>query len=273
MPVPVALQIYTVRDSVAADFEGVVRKVAEIGYAGLELGVKGTMDDRAARLYRELGLEIPSTHGPLPLGEEKNEVLDTMARLGCKRLGTGPGGDDCRTVDRLKAYCDRVNEGWAVAKANGLSLHIHNHWWEFLPLEGSTAHQRMRELLAPEICFQVDTYWVQTGGGDPAMVVRELGARAPLLHIKDGPRLTLPAGTGADYESRHAAMRKVWGESPGMTAVGEGTLDFPGIVAAGTGKTEWLIVEMDKCPTDMMEAVRKSYDYLTGKGLARGRKG
>jgi hypothetical protein len=55
-----------------------------------------------------------------------------------------------------------------------------------------------------------------------------------------------------------------------MTAVGEGVMDFPGIIQAGEGSTEWLIVELDRCATDMMEAVEKSYKYLVGKGLARG---
>jgi len=36
---------------------------------------------------------------------------------------------------------------------------------------------------------------------------------------------------------------------------------------------EWLIVEMDHCAADMMEAVAKSCRYLVGKGLARGKKG
>jgi hypothetical protein len=69
-----------------------------------------------------------------------------------------------------------------------------------------------------------------------------------LLHIKDGP-----------------AVR---GEP--MVAVGDGVLDVPSIIQAGAGSTQWLIVELDACATDMMEAVEKSYDYLVGKGLARG---
>jgi hypothetical protein len=32
------------------------------------------------------------------------------------------------------------------------------------------------------------------------------------------------------------------------------------------------VVELDECATDMMEAVKQSYTYLTGNGLAVGRK-
>ena len=105
------------------------------------------------------------------------------------------------------------------------------------------------ERLSPDVFFEVDTYWAQTGGADPAEVVGRLGSRAPLLHIKDGSC--------------------VKGEP--HTAVGQGIVDFPAIVAAGGDAVEWMIVEFDDCATDMMEAVEKSQAYLTGKGLARGR--
>jgi sugar phosphate isomerase/epimerase len=79
--------------------------------------------------------------------------------------------------------------------------------------------------------------------------VGRLGKRAPLLHIKDGPC--------------------VRGEP--MVAVGDGTMDFSRIVEAGAGSTEWMIVELDACATDMVEAVEKSYHYLVRNGLAHGK--
>jgi hypothetical protein len=57
-----------------------------------------------------------------------------------------------------------------------------------------------------------------------------------------------------------------------MTALGEGVVDIPSVVKAGAESTDWLIVELDRCATDMMEAVRKSYQYLIEKGLAPGNK-
>jgi sugar phosphate isomerase/epimerase len=108
----------------------------------------------------------------------------------------------------------------------------------------------MMKHLSPDVLFELDCYWIKTGGPDPAAVVREVGARAPLLHIKDGP------------------CKK--GEP--MTAVGDGIIDWAPVVQASAGTAEWLIVELDSCKTDMMEAVRKSYNYLVGRNLARGNK-
>jgi sugar phosphate isomerase/epimerase len=99
------------------------------------------------------------------------------------------------------------------------------------------------------IFFELDTYWVQTGGLDPAAVLRELGSRAPFLHIKDGP--TTPEGD--------------------MVAVGQGEMNFPALFAAAQ-KPEWLVVELDRCATDMMTAVRESYDYLISHNFAKGHK-
>ena len=71
----------------------------------------------------------------------------------------------------------------------------------------------MAEYLDPTVCFEIDTYWTQVGGHDPVAVVKELGARVPLLHIKDGP---------ADNKDSD------------MVAVGEGVMDVAGILDAGT---------------------------------------
>ncbi len=84
MPAPIALQLYSVRDALSADFEGVIRRVAAMGYQGVETaGVFGQGVNQAIALFREVGLQVTSAHIPMPLGEDKNHVLDTMLALGC----------------------------------------------------------------------------------------------------------------------------------------------------------------------------------------------
>ena len=230
-------------------FEQVAQAAADIGYAGVETaGFPGTSPEEAGRLFRDLGLVVPSAHTPLPLGGHKREVLDTMAALDCRRIVSGKGPDDFRTLDRIKRTCELFNQASRVARSNGLAFGVHNHWWEFQQVEGRYVYEVMLEQLAPDVFFEIDTYWVQTAGFDPAEVVDRLGERAPLLHIEDGP-----------------AVR----DEP-MVAVGDGVLDFPRIVEASAGWTEWMIVELDACATDMTEAVEGSYRYLVGNGLAHG---
>ena len=238
----------------AGDFTGTIQKIADFGYAGVEgAGVifEHTSPKDAAKLFKDLGLTVVSAHEKLPLGDDKNAVLDRMATLETTRLVCPwRPPESFKTVDGIKAVCDELNAADAVARENGLSLSYHNHWFEYHILDGKPVSQIMLENLAPTVGLEIDTYWVKVGGQDPVQVVKDVGSRAPLLHIKDGPADSIEAN---------------------MTAVGDGVMDWDAIIGAGQGSTEWLIVELDRCSTDMLEAVGKSYTYLTGKGFARGR--
>lgn len=252
MTPPIALQLYTVRDLIGQNnHDAVVRQVAQIGYAGVETaGFPGTTPQAAGKLFKSLGLAVSSIHKfPIPTPVDKQEILDMLGALDTKNCVSGAGPDDFKTAETTRITCEKLNAAAAMLKPYGVKLHVHNHWWEYLKVDTKYAYEYMWEYLSPDICFQVDTYWVKTGGVDPAVVVKKFGKRAPLLHIKDGP-----------------AQQKVH-----QTAVGEGVLDFKAIAKAAAGNTEWMIVELDSCGTDMLEAVRKSYQYLTSMGLARGK--
>ena len=250
MPAPIALQLYTLREAAAVDFEATVRKVADIGYIGVEpAGFPGTTVEAGKRLFDDLGLQVCSAHLPLPIGDKQQESLDTAAALGVTRVVAGQGPDQFTTQDQIKASCDKFNEASANCAEKGMAFTIHNHWWEFLEVDGKLVYQHMLEHLVPEVLFQIDAYWVQTAGPDPAAVIAELGPRAPLIHLKDGP-----------------CTRK-----DDMQALGEGITDFRRIIDAGGSNVDWWIVELDRCGTDMVEAVEKSYTFLTEKGYARGR--
>jgi len=250
--VPIAVQLYTLRDELAKDYESVIRRVAEIGFVGVEpAGFPGTTPEAAGRLFKELGLVVPSAHLPLPIGDNKNEVLDTAIAIGCTRLISAfMPPEQYKTIDSIKQLCERFNEANTVAAEQGMRFGIHNHWWEFEQVEGRPAWEVLLEHLEPTVFFEVDTYWAKTAGSDPVAVLQRLGNRAPVLHIKDGPCIV--------------------GEP--MVAAGQGAMDIPALIAAGEGHTKWLVVELDACATDMFEAVEQSYRYLVGNGLAQGNK-
>ena len=134
MTAPIALQLYTLRQAAAEQgFEKTVRQVAEMGYVGVEpAGFPGTTPEAAGKLFRELGLAVPSAHVALPVGDSKQQVLDTMAAIGSTHVVTGKGPDDFSTVDAIKATCDLFNEANANVQAAGMQFGIHNHWWEYL---------------------------------------------------------------------------------------------------------------------------------------------
>jgi sugar phosphate isomerase/epimerase len=132
----------------------------------------------------------------------------------------------------------------------GATFGYHNHWWEFrLLADGRTAWSHLVERLDPGVVIELDMYWATVGGAAPTDVIADLGDRLRLLHVKDGP---------AD------------GPKSPMVAVGSGSLDIRAALAAAPD-VAWHIVELDRCATDMFQAVAGSYDYLVGNGLSRGR--
>jgi sugar phosphate isomerase/epimerase len=252
---PIALQLYTVRREIANDFQGVLRRIADIGYVGVEGGLNFFADEQKDRLQiiKDLGLQLPSAGlGKLPLDESIQHLMERAVQAGCKYVMLSLPASKFQSIESIKAAAQSLNDADKVVRRFGLTLCYHNHWWEFESrFDGRSAYDILREDVAPTVSFEVDMYWVQTGGGDPLAEVKELEARAPLLHVKDGPTV----------------------KGQPMTAVGEGIVDIAGIIQASQDHANWLIVELDECATDMLEAVEKSYTYLVQKGLAHGNKG
>ena len=152
------------------------------------------------------------------------------------------------TLDAIKRVCERLNRAGEFAQSNGLTLGYHNHWWEFKRLEGQATLDLMLAELDDAVFLQIDTYWAQVGGLDAVEVVKRVGERAPLIHLKDGPI----------------------NRDDAMLAVGAGGMPIAAVVEAAAA--EWHIVELDRCDADMLQAVQDSYAYLTSNGLARGKK-
>ena len=246
MAIKIALQLYTLRDMLPHDFEGTIRKVAAMGFDGVECaGFDGTTLPAAIKLFKELGLTVVGAHMPFPVGDKANEILDTNAALGCKNIIVAQiGPDDTKDLDAVKALCAKANEAAANAKKRGMTLMLHNHWWEYAVQDGKLVADTMIELLDPSICFELDTYWIKVAGVDPAARVAQMGKRCPVLHIKDG--------TGSRDDAN--------------TVVGKGIMDIPAILKAGGSNTEWWIMEADRLDGDKLAQIQASIAYM--KGLA-----
>lgn len=246
---PISIQLYTLREAAAKDFPTVLKQVADIGYVGVEFaGLQGMQATEVKKIVDDLGLKVSSAHMGLPTKETVAQLVDECKTLGNSRLITGFGPDDMKTVDGCKALAEKLCVARDLLDGTGIALGMHNHDHEFRKVDGRYPEDIILEN-APGVFAELDVYWVQVGGADPAEVVARLKDRAPVLHIKDGP--VSPA-------------------SP-MSAVGEGKVDIPAVIKAAEGDTlQWLIVEIDACPGDMLEAVQRSYAYLVGNGLAKG---
>lgn len=251
---PIAIQLYTLRPDTypagANDFPGILRTVAEIGFKGVEFaGLYGHDPKEIGKILADLGLEACSSHTGMPTFENVQQMADTELAYGNKRVISGFGPDDFKTEDACKATAAKFQQAAELLKPYSLAFGFHSHWWEFNRFDGKYAYDIVLAE-APDVFSELDVYWCAYGHADPIETVAKNKSRLPILHIKDGML----------QEGVHV-----------HTAVGSGKMDMDGIIrAADPDVLQWLVVELDACETDMLEAVRKSYDYLTSKGLAAG---
>lgn len=244
------VQLYTLREELAADFDGVIAALGALDIAGVEPwgGISAPVEHAAAQ-FAAHGLAVPSSHLPLLTGDDGQKWLDAAAAWGVKTIVLPwLPESDFADEDALKRTADKIAASAQVAQAAGFQYGYHNHWFEWTIINGRPAIDQLAEMLDPSIVFEIDLYWAKVAGYEPAAVLKQFGARVSMVHLKDGP-----AQNTADP----------------MVAAGEGAMDFAAIAEAATA--DWGFIELDRCATDMLEAVTRSAAYFNGKGYATGK--
>jgi sugar phosphate isomerase/epimerase len=245
----VAVQLYTVREHLqtASDMAASFRKVKEIGYDSVELaGVGSISDDEVATMLADAGLTCVSSHdNPGTILDRPEAVVERLGKYRCSRTGyPAPAGVRLETLDDVKALAARLNTAGEVLSEAGVTLSYHNHSMEFRRFDGHLMLDVLYEETDPRyVQGQLDTYWVQYGGGDSEDWCRRLKGRMPSLHLKD-------YAMAAEHR-------------PTFAEVGHGNLNWePVILAAGQSGCEWYIVEQDRCERDPFESIRMSFEYI-----------
>jgi sugar phosphate isomerase/epimerase len=250
--VPLSIQVWGIRSVLKADFFGTLKRLAGMGYMGVETGL--LFDKKPADIRKamdDLGMIVPAHIADVPTKETVAGIAETVKTLGCEAVIICGSPDYYKTPDTVKAFADRLNAGVALLKAQGIKVAYHSHWWEFEMVEGRYGHNRLFEL-CPGILCEMDVYWTSNFGkvDVPAQITMQKKI-TPFLHLKDG----------------------TWVKGEPNVAVGSGKMNIPACVAAADPKVlKSVVVEFDDCATDVMTAVQQSYDYITKNGLGKGRK-
>ncbi len=249
---PVALQLYTVRDSMEADFLGTLRKVAEMGYTAVEIENPTDMPAADLRaLLADLGLRAVASHiGFDDLENDPSGAVAVAKELGCD-YAVCPAIPDERRGDAAayRVLARVLDRAGAAAREQGLIFAYHNHAYEFERLDGRTIYDILMEATSADlVAAEFDVYWARYGGVDPVASIRKLGSRCQLIHMKDM----------ADDADRSYAE------------VGEGILDMEAIVAAGQEVgAQWYIVEQDESSKrSSLEAAALSLHNMRSHGWA-----
>ncbi|HTQ09039.1 MAG TPA: sugar phosphate isomerase/epimerase [Fimbriimonadaceae bacterium] len=238
-----SLQLYTLRDAMAADAEGTLDKVRSMGLEYVELaGAYGRPPAEFAETLREQGLLVSGAHvGIESLETDFATVVDEARLFDCEWVIVPYIGQDRRDWSELAKTFDALGRRLA---GEGLKFAYHNHDFEFGEEQG------LRKLVAetdPDtVFFQLDLGWAKNAGEDPAALMREFGTRAPLVHLKD---------MAPSQENIH------------VTA-GDGEIDWTATLAAcAEVGVEYGSIEMDRPPTDPIEDTRRCVEFFHGRGV------
>ena len=243
--VPVALQLYTVREDAARDFVGTLEAVAAIGYVGVELAGYGPLAPEALREKLDaLGIAVAGSHIALARMEtELPTVIRECRILGCPTLVCPFLPPERRSEAAFRAVATALNRIGAAARAEGFALCYHNHAFEFeTTIDGLTAFDWLAANTDPALVqLELDAFWAAKAGYNPAALLAQYTGRVPLVHLKD---------MTADAEQTFAP-------------VDTGAVDFgPIFDAAERGGVQWYIVEQDRAKGSAIDAAQTSFANL-----------
>ncbi len=267
----ITVQLYSVREQAAADYEGTIRAIAEMGFGNVEpAGFPGTTAEKAAKLFKELGLKAPSCHGALPVGENKNKIIEDALMLGHKYIISGCPPEfkkNFASADAVKATAELYCKAAEFVARHGLQVGYHNHDWDLAVIDGQLGYKLFLENTPASVLWEADIYWVTKAGLDPVKFIKEIGARGRVLHFKDG--VINQADSFKEAETKDGKI--MVSQSKPFRPAGKGEVNLIGSSKAAV-YAKYIAVELDSYDGNMMQAVQESYAYLTSKGIARGRK-
>jgi len=245
--IPVALQLYSVREDCAKDFTGTIKAVAEMGYEGVEFA--GYYDKDAKQIKKlldDLGLKVAGTHTGIDtlLGDELQKTIDFNKILENKFLIVPGFPEEYRSSESAWLKTAEIMNGIAdKAKPYGMMVGYHNHWIEFQPMERKTAWDIFFGATNKDVVMQLDTGNALRGGGDCVSILQRYPGRAITVHLKP-------------YSKEKGARSGKEGFRP---LIGKDDIPWDDIfrLCETVGKTEWYIVEYESDAYPPLEAVAR----------------
>ncbi len=269
MKLPVAVQLYSVRDEMEKDFYGTIKAMKEIGYDGVEFaGLFGQDPEKIKAYCAEIGIVPISAHVPYyDMLNDPESVLADYATIGCKYVAVPYLTEECRPgTEGFAATVEGIRKIGEAAKKLGIQLLYHNHDFEFVTIDGEYALDVLYSTIPADLLkTEIDTCWVNVAGVNPAEYVEKYSGRAPVVHLKDFKKSG--ENTGKLYKLIGIDENEEQEEEDAFSfmPVGYGVQDIPEILAAcEKADAEWVVVEQDspaKGDTPM-NSVKLSREYL-----------
>ena len=245
----VGVQLYTLRDAIAKDAKGSLKRVAELGFGEVEnFGYNGKFFGMDANTYKtllgDLGMTAPSGHymyGNILNGWEK--AVEDAKAIGHDYMVlaylTPP---ERKSLDDYKKIAENLNKAGEVCKKAGIQLCYHNHEFEFEAMNGQLPFDILTgETDAGLVKIELDLYWAMVAGQDPVALFKKHKGRIALWHVKD--------------------MDKT--PKKNFTEVGNGVIDFVTIFKnAKTSGMKHFFVGQNVCPGSPFDSISQSIGYI-----------
>ena len=245
------------------DIKSALRKVARIGYDGIELATPAAFGSPEAYkdFLDEIGLEVPTCGGTNYTAMRESDFADKIRE--CHILGSrnvmvsNVDPVVLGNLDELNSFIAALNRAGRILKDAGIHLSFHNHAIDLARVGGVTQLQRIVEGTDPEaVYFELDTHWLTAGGAHVVSWIRALKGREWIIHFKD---YAIDEYSDTTFlECTH----KLFAE------VGQGNIHWPGVLeACREAGIAWCAVEQDVCRRPRFESIAMSHDYLRGLGV------
>ena len=241
-----AVQLYTLRSylKTPGSVDRAFAKIRRIGYEAVQVSGVAAPVEAVKKAADDNGLKICASHADsADLMNRPEKVIEQQNILGCLHTAFSCA-EEYQVMDRESTldFARDLEKAALALEKGGITLSYHNHNLEFARFGKDFALELIYDN-APHLKAEIDTYWVQMGGCDPAEWVAKYPGRQILFHLKDF--FPLPFANT-------------------MAPVGTGNLNWNKIVAAAEkAGVQWFIVEQDRCAKDPFECLKDSFDYLT----------
>lgn len=256
----IGIQLYTLRNQIAKDAAGTLKKVAEAGYKQVELYGFPKADAMIAGA-RDAGLAIHSSHfewdsvvNPKDAAmSDFSRIVEEAKKINLSHLVIPYLQDGNRkTLDDYKKVAENANKAADIADQAGIRLSYHNHNFEFEPKEGGkSGYDIFIENFSPKMMFEIDVFWVKAAGIEPVELIKKLSGRVSQLHLKD-------LKDGIKVPSYASGL-----PADAFQELGDGIIPMePILVAAKAAGVVHCHVEQDQSP-DAMASIAQSIAYLT----------
>lgn len=263
----VGIQLYTIRDAMAADPAGSLKKVSDLGYKYLELAsysdgkFYGFTPKELKKIAADLDMEILSSHTQVEAAgitiDNAKKMADDHAELGVKYCVQPWVNEGDRNVDTFRKMVADWNEVGRIMKSVGIQFAYHNHNFEFKNMDGIVPYFDiyMKELDPEMVTMEIDLFWVSKAGQNPVELFKKYPGRFQLFHLKD---------MRTSQEPYFDVIKD------DICSVGEGVIDFKTILASKEiAGMKYLFVEDDNQGNGKpFEGIETSINNITGKILA-----